>query len=442
MIDQAGIDLTQAEILIVDDTPANLDLLYNILTNEGYQVAAAPSGTVALNIAPQVQPDLILLDVMMPDIDGFTTCQKLKANQATKDIPVIFITAKNETTDVVQGFNVGAIDYISKPIKKEEVCARIKTHITNQLLAKQRVEMLMMLHDYESRNRCIINEVSDPIITIFQNGVIESVNPAALHLFRYTINELIGHLLTEILFPESTGLINQFLANQESQSSLQLEVVGIRHDKSTIPLDLSIKRLSVTQSLYVCLMHDLSMQKNIIQELQRVSNLDRLTNIANRRRFDVVYQREWLQARQDQSPISLIMIDIDYFKRYNDSQGHQMGDTCLQEVARAIEQSVTHPCDLAARYGGEEFIVILANTDATGAKSVANHIYHNIQRLAISHPDSPCSKQVTLSMGVTSTTPTKQLIPDQLIKAADQALYAAKQAGRNNIQFQPLTTKD
>ncbi|MDE1460866.1 diguanylate cyclase domain-containing protein [Spartinivicinus poritis] len=438
MIDRAEIDLSLAEILIVDDTPANLDLLYNILTHEGYQVAAAPSGVVALNIAPQIQPDLILLDVMMPDIDGFTTCQKLKELQPTKDIPVIFITAKNETADIVRGFHVGAIDYISKPIQREEVCARIKTHVTNQLLAKQRREMLTMLHDYESRNRCIINEVSDPIITIFQNGLVESVNPAALHLFHYTISELIGRPLTDFLLPECTYLINQFLTHTSTQTSLQVEVIGIRHDKSTIPLDLSIKRLSITQSLYVCLMHDLSMQKNIINELQRVSNLDRLTNIANRRRFDVVYQREWLQAKHEQSPISLIMIDIDYFKRYNDNQGHQAGDSCLQEVARAIEQSVTRPSDLAARYGGEEFIVILANTNDKGATSVANHINQNIKRLAIKHPDSLCSDQITVSMGIASTTPTELMVADQLIKAADLALYSAKHAGRNSIQFQPF----
>lgn len=355
MIDQAEIDLSQAEILIVDDTPANLDLLYRILTNEGYKVAAAPSGLVALSIAPQIKPDLILLDVMMPELDGFGTCQQLKAMQNTKHIPVIFITAKAETSDIIQGFNVGAIDYIRKPINKGEVCSRVRTHLTNHLLTKQHIEMLAMLHDYESRNRCIINEVSDPIITIFQNGTIESINPAALHLFHYTANELLGQLLTNILLPEYLNVIQQYLdkacqqTHANSQANLQIEAIGIRYDKSTIPLDLSIKRLSITHSLYVCLMHDLSIQKNIINELQRVSNLDRLTNIANRRRFDVVYQREWLQAKHKHSTISLIMIDIDYFKRFNDTQGHQAGDACLQQVARAIEQSVTHPCDLAAR---------------------------------------------------------------------------------------------
>ena len=157
-MNQNSIEKTDSKILIVDDVPANLNVLCQALEAEGYKIVAAPSGTVALQIAPLTQPDLILLDIMMPEMDGFETCRRLKADASTAEIPVIFITAKDEMSSVVKGFEVGGVDYITKPFRQEEVTARVKTHLTmkqlrddlkqaNQKIAAQRATAEPELQD-------------------------------------------------------------------------------------------------------------------------------------------------------------------------------------------------------------------------------------------------------------------------------------------------------
>ncbi|NQZ10369.1 MAG: response regulator, partial [Algicola sp.] len=158
------IDVSDAQILVVDDTPHNLDLLYAILKGKGYKIAAAPSGEIALNIAPSLKPDLILMDVMMPKLDGYQTCRLFKSDPNLQDIPIIFITAKTSLDDVVAGFDAGGVDYISKPIKAREVHARVHTHLQSRALMKQQVVLNNKLQDLETRSRCIINEVTDAVV--------------------------------------------------------------------------------------------------------------------------------------------------------------------------------------------------------------------------------------------------------------------------------------
>jgi diguanylate cyclase (GGDEF)-like protein len=167
------------------------------------------------------------------------------------------------------------------------------------------------------------------------------------------------------------------------------------------------------------------------RKLELMANLDGLTQIANRRRFDDYLSSEWQRHQRDQNSLALIMIDIDYFKRYNDRYGHQGGDDCLVRVAQAIAQVPQRPTDLVARYGGEEFVVILSNTDTKGALKVARAIQEAIASLAIIHENSDVSDYVTLSMGFVSLIPTLDLSPEVLISHADQSLYLAKGKGRN-----------
>jgi len=169
------------------------------------------------------------------------------------------------------------------------------------------------------------------------------------------------------------------------------------------------------------------------QQLQRLASLDDLTQIANRRRFDEYLSQEWHRGVRETTPLCLILCDIDYFKRYNDTYGHQAGDACLQQVAQAISRVVKRPADLVARYGGEEFAVILPNTNASGAVHAADAIHKQIQQLKISHAQSSVSEYVTLSVGVSSTVPTQEFSPEALIAVADEALYEAKEQGRNRV---------
>ncbi|MCU0534802.1 MAG: diguanylate cyclase [Hydrococcus sp. Prado102] len=169
------------------------------------------------------------------------------------------------------------------------------------------------------------------------------------------------------------------------------------------------------------------------QELESLSCIDSLTGIANRRRFDRSLEQEWQRMTREQKPLSLIFCDVDRFKKYNDRYGHQAGDRCLQQVAKAIHSSLLRSGDLAARYGGEEFAIILPNTDAVGAIAVAKRIKSQLANLQIAHDDSSIGKYVTASLGVASLIPNAQNEPDFLIAQADKALYQAKEQGRDRF---------
>ncbi len=169
------------------------------------------------------------------------------------------------------------------------------------------------------------------------------------------------------------------------------------------------------------------------RELQGLASLDGLTHLANRRRFDEYLNQEWRRLRRSRAPLSLILCDVDFFKRYNDTFGHLAGDDCLRQVAGAIRNAAKRSADLAARYGGEEFAVILPDTDAAGGVCVAQTVLENVRSLHLVHPKSPASPCVSMSLGVASMIPDRDCSPIQLIAAADLALYQAKQEGRDRL---------
>lgn len=295
----------QPLILIVDDTPSNIDVLAETLESD-YRIKIATHGRDALNIAAhQDRPDLILLDVMMPEMDGYEVCRKLKQTAYTKDIPVIFITARAEADSEKMGLNLGAMDYITKPFDVHVVKARVYNHI-----------------------------------------------------------------------------------------------------------NLKIKT-------------DL---------LESLALMDGLTNIPNRRHFDNELDKTWRQAQRAQSPISLVMADVDHFKAYNDHYGHRAGDLCLQKVAETLSSQMKRPLDLAARYGGEEFVLLLPDTDAKGAQSIAERCRKQIEALAIPHRHSETQDILTLSLGMASITPSQMQPSIDLLDRADQMLYQAKTQGRNCVR--------
>lgn len=182
--------------------------------------------------------------------------------------------------------------------------------------------------------------------------------------------------------------------------------------------------------------------ERLARKLEKMSNLDGLTGIANRRCFDDALVKEWVRNGREDSPLGLLMIDIDHFKSYNDALGHVDGDNCLCGVADAIRSAVHRPGDMVARYGGEEFVVILPNTDYKGALAVADNIHANLAKTCIVHPKSTVGCTVTVSIGVTSAVPTCQTTPENLLHAADRALYQAKQSGRNRTETICLPCSD
>lgn len=329
-------------ILVVDDVPTNIKLLLNLLMAHDFNVLVARTGEMALKIVENKIPHLILLDIMMPGMDGFQTCQHLKMNIKTHHIPVIFMTALASVEDKVKGFRMGGVDYITKPFHREEVLARINTHLT---IARLRQEL-------EAKNA----ELQEK------------------------------HQLTLEL-------------NQQLQYEIQ-------------------ERQKVEIAL-----------KQVNGELQRLASIDGLTEVANRRCFENYLQQKWLERAQ--GAFSLILCDIDHFKLYNDTYGHQEGDECLRQVASTLSQVLRKSTDLVARYGGEEFAVILPNTDLTMGLHIARRIQENLAGKKIVHCCSQTGGYVTLSIGVSSAETATS--PEILIKQADDALYQAKEQGRNQI---------
>lgn len=172
------------------------------------------------------------------------------------------------------------------------------------------------------------------------------------------------------------------------------------------------------------------------QELEKLANLDGLTQLANRRSFDHYLQQEWSRAQRDHTPLTLILCDIDYFKRFNDTYGHLLGDACLVQVAQALKLSVQRPPDFVARYGGEEFALILPDTSLAGGQEVAQRIQAQVKQLKVEHRDVPTGRYVSMSVGVACMIPTPTSSADMLIAQSDQNLYIAKQRGRNQVCIQ------
>ncbi len=294
----------KSSILIVDDETINIQILKIALAD--YFIQSATNGLDALRISQsQNPPDIILLDIMMPEMDGFQICRELKSNPQTVNIPIIFITALTEDKKEEKGLALGAVDYITKPFRIPIVQARVKNH-------------------------------------------------------------------------------------------LQL--------------------------------------KKSLDILENLSTLDFLTNIPNRRRFNEVLISEWRHALRAMSQLSLIIIDIDFFKLFNDSYGHLAGDACLQKISKVLVETLNRSTDFAARFGGEEFVVILPETSQEGALNLAKNFQKAIAAMSIPHSKSPISEFVTVSFGIATFRPSNDSDPSEIIRLADSMLYKAKAEGRNCIR--------
>lgn len=288
-------------LLVVDDQPANIQALYQAF-NEGHQVLMATGGEQALRLAATKRPDLVLLDVVMPGMDGHEVCRRLKADEATRDTPVIFVTAHNDEAAETTGLALGAVDFISKPINPAVVRARVKTHLT------------------------------------------------------------------------------------------------------------------------------LKAQADLLREWVYV---DGLTGVRNRRYFDEGLASEWSRAMRDGTALSLVMIDVDLFKRYNDHYGHQAGDDCLRRVAQALRGCLKRPGDLVARYGGEEFVCLLPGTPLEGAMVLAGQLHQAVAGLGLPHAQSTVSDRLSISLGVCSKPAGSGGSAAAMLGEADAQLYRAKTEGRN-----------
>mgnify|MGYP003548096807 FL=1 len=291
-------------ILVVDDMTTTLLLLHDLL-KDTYEVKIAKSGTKALEILESPNDiDLILLDIEMPDINGYDVCKRIKNNETIKNIPIIFITGRTSQEDEEYGLNLGAIDYITKPFNKAIVKLRIKNY-----------------------------------------------------------------------------------------------------------LNLKIKN----------------------DMLEKLSMYDGLTNIRNRRYFDETFEKTFSEIKRDKKSLAVLMIDIDFFKPYNDNYGHGQGDETLRKVAKALEKTIKRASDFVARYGGEEFVILLKDINKDGVEAVANNLLNAVRELKITHEFSKIENYVTVSIGVSYYNSSSDITKLELLLKADETLYNVKNSGRNNF---------
>lgn len=291
-------------ILVVDDMTTTLLLIHDLL-KDTYEVKIAKSGTKALEILESPNDiDLILLDIEMPDINGYDVCKRIKNNETIKNIPIIFITGRTSQEDEEYGLNLGAIDYITKPFNKAIVKLRIKNY-----------------------------------------------------------------------------------------------------------LNLKIKN----------------------DMLEKLSMYDGLTNIRNRRFFDETFEKTFSEIKRDKKSLAVLMIDIDFFKPYNDNYGHGQGDETLRKVAKALEKTIKRASDFVARYGGEEFVILLKDINKDGVEAVANNLLNAIRELKITHEFSKIENYVTISIGASFYNSNSDITKLELLLKADETLYSVKNSGRNNF---------
>lgn len=293
-------------LLIVDDERLNRQLLSALFLSE-YDVILAKNGAQALASALEMpQPDLILLDIKMPDMDGYEVLRQLRFDERTSNILVIFVTGLNQDVDEARGLEMGAVDYISKPFRTGVIRARVRNHMNYAWLLK---------------------------------------------------------------------------------------------------------------------------------ELELKAFIDGLTGIPNRRQFDQIADIEWKRANRHGKPLSLIMVDVDYFKLYNDNYGHGAGDYVLQQIAKTMSQEVSRAGELVARYGGEEFVILLPETTYQEAIQIAERIRYAIESLRLQHEYSITASYITISMGGISLRPPLKATIAEILTIADKQLYIAKDAGRNQLSW-------
>jgi diguanylate cyclase (GGDEF)-like protein len=441
----------KGNILIVDDLLENLQLLSEALLNLGYTVRSVTSGRMALKTIKAKPPDVILLDIKMPEMDGYEVCKTLKADENFRSIPIIFLSALDDVFDKVTAFNLGAVDYITKPFQIEEAVARLESQLTIQRQQKlieqeniKRREAEEVLYQSRALLASVLNSSLDGIAALQavrnpETGDIEDfrclvVNPVIARAFQRTREEMIGKLmLRKLLMNIDPELFNSLVEVVQTGNPLQRDFYyesgnSCWYHFVTVKLgdgfSITIRDITERKNIELAL-------KEANQKLEELANQDGLTQVANRRRFNARLQEEWKRLTREKLPLTLILLDVDKFKSYNDFYGHLAGDDCLFKIAQTLQKVVRRPADLVARYGGEEFVILLPNTNLEGGIKVAQSIQQSIHDLAITHRQSSVQEIVTVSLGISSLIPNLESQPDILISYADKALYDAKQQGRD-----------
>jgi two-component system sensor histidine kinase ChiS len=485
---------TKHQILIVDDEPIDLKFLSDYLSSHNYEIFQANNGEEALSLIEQgLHPDLILLDVIMPGKSGYEVMQEIRKKFSPNRLPILLLSAKNKSKEIVFALQAGANDYLTKPLNKNELIARLNLHLSFKKIEERTLNLAL-----ENQKKLIqfLEAIPVGVFIINRYGEPYFCNQKAFEILgKQDISKIEGKNISEIcqiyragtnkLYPMEELPIMRALKGEKKY----VDNIEMHRDGKRIPIEswarpvyderdniiyaiATIQDISERKKLESLLIeynrslehqvsartHELA-EKNVqlekeIQERQKaeknlqltnemlykLATLDELTQIANRRQFNDYLKREWHRLQRENKPLAIVLCDVDYFKLYNDTYGHPAGDRCLQQIAGAIARTVKRPADLVARYGGEEFAIVLSDTDRLGAIKLARKIQSAIQALEIPHSGSEIGDYVTLSIGISTIVPSPAFSCEHLLDIADRALYEVKRQGRNRIGFQAYDT--
>jgi two-component system cell cycle response regulator len=452
-------------ILVVDDILPNIKLLEAKLTSEYYDVISAENGPTALELARSESPDLILLDVMMPGMDGFKVCEKLKEDPATAHIPVIMVTALSDTADRVRGLQAGADDFLSKPVRDVPLFARVRSLIRlKNLMDAWRVReetssrlglaapAPVMSQEVATEGRILVVEESaidaENIVNILKSDrhSIASIHntEAAIAAVNSNVFDLAIISLT-LMEGDALRLCSQ-IRSHVNESVRSLPILLLAEDEEDIgkiakALDLGVNdyvmRPIERQELQARVRTQIRRRRyqtrlrTNFEESIALASTDALTGVYNRRYLDVHLDQMVRNANDVRKPLSVAFCDIDHFKRLNDTYGHAAGDEVLIEFANRMRRSLRH-FDMIARIGGEEFVVVMPDTSIDVAIKVSERLRTRMQ-------DDPFTVTaagelpVTISIGV-AVSDMVETSGSELLRRADEAMYRAKQAGRNRVE--------
>ncbi|TFW29368.1 EAL domain-containing response regulator [Duganella callida] len=447
---------TKGEVLIVEDTPASLKLLSDLLTEAGYYVRQAPNGELALWTAQSRPPELILLDVRMPGIDGFEVCRRLKASPELSRVPVIFLSAQHDTDDKVRGFALGAVDFIAKPFQTEEILARTDAHVrlgrAQKALAAERalleervaertaelakeVEQRRANEEFLRLASQVFEATQDAIVVADPHGHIVATNPAFTQISGYTAKEVLGRSVALLHAGEpdaaSFAAMVQAVAKSGHWSG---EILARRKNGDIYPglLSASVVRDEAGQLInHVAVFMDITERKAEQHLIDFLSNHDALTGLPNRLLARQRFDQTLATARREGRCVAVMCLDLDRFKSINDSYGHQIGDKALQVVSKYLTETVREG-DTVTRQGGDEFQIIIADEPQLGVTiALAQKILAGLRKdLVIDGQQITVTSSIGIAVSLTDGDSF-----DELVRNADTALFRAKEIGRDNYAF-------
>jgi len=450
-----------ARILVVDDIPANVKLLEARLIAEYFDVLTASNGRDALDICDRTQVDVILLDIMMPEMDGFEVCERLKSNPRTAHIPVVMVTALDQPSDRVRGLKAGADDFLTKPVNDLQLISRVKSLVRLKTLSDELrirhdttrqagMDDILRLQDGRLEEQAHVLLVDSRAAS--QERIIKSLKPiaevfamsdpqaAVFEAAENTFDLIIVNcnledydplrLCSQIRSLERTRFIPILLITEQGDEQMIIRALDLGvNDYVVRPLDpnelvaralTQVRRKRYNDRL-----------RNSVRQTIELAVTDGLTGLHNRRYLDTQLRTLFARAKVRGRPLTICITDIDRFKLVNDGYGHDAGDEVLKEFAGRIRATV-RGADLACRFGGEEFVLVMPDTPAEVAATVAERLRGMIEARPFQLRTGETPLMLTASMGIATIGPGIET-PEQLLKQADRALYEAKNSGRNRV---------